>query len=969
MSLPIRLGPYYSSRATSPKFGRHLATLKYRISVPNLYVMHGYIDDSKETWVDGITPWLGVKAKVDKLEVDMHQRDQETIVPGITPSSVKVTRRKPFYAAELVLKGLDLRALLATFPEPEKQDIEITNPPHKSNYRSLTDLPTTEPDSPWNDMDDFIETDWVPTLDAGEPSFHLLPMASCPRFTYFKKNSAILEDSTQRSKFGNESTHKCSLGQEPSVPQVQTSLASDRIQQLRKTPEKNTAERQAKQRKIGLLEQYIEVLEKAETRPTSLNSASDYQMPADSVSPDEWAEFDNVYQIHCPKLFLDSAVRDIMMQYYYCSRARRGFEYHMATRAVKFIRDQAKVALSATDNEHHSDGQHHHHHHHTAQAAASAIRKIFSGDAAKGQGRKSADIKKSSETSSSALDPMGGWAEGVSPRKSHCCLLLKPQVVLRDREVAENTCVVTAVQAKLQSFVIMDDSNVEDPVSGKVMSRTYAILSGMQTFAPAAASTFEDLYVPLEVLIDLRCESEEFERLVPQTDATFHYDKFNRLRLRNNVTSVARRSTDSRGIVGTNHLQDQTDLIQVHIPNFTVTASDQHFQAISNVITKLLLFSDAAHKTRIDKLNTLLFTYDFTDLSSAAEVVCGVQRQIRAALDVEYNAHKSNRWEDDDLAFELLKLRAHIVSLTEELNLLFEAIKFAQDRYDDQNDRKSALLLNASSSEISWRMLDDQKDLLAKLAVQNIDYYWLSRQDSSTVNNLTVGNLQAFDGSKDARWAEIVSKYDDPPNHPLLKRGVFLMSTWIVLPPVGGITIYETFELNLHPLRLQIDAKVGRRMMEYLWPARKTRQKALEDSSFEVVGSGSEAHVSISGRSSLDSTPRANMSRQASDSEHPSSGLTPPLRRLGASRSFTDLRMSALESESTHPALQRTRSSEGLRARANTKPPESFDHPRVRSRVDSSVRRDDINGNTTGDAAEMRTRSSQKTFVLVRISR
>lgn len=44
--------------------------------------------------------------------------------------------------------------------------------------------------------------------------------------------------------------------------------------------------------------------------------------------------------------------------------------------------------------------------------------------------------------------------------------------------------------------------------------------------------------MPLEVLMDGRCESESFDRLVPQTDATLQYDKFNQLRLRNKVSSV-----------------------------------------------------------------------------------------------------------------------------------------------------------------------------------------------------------------------------------------------------------------------------------------------------------------------------------------------------------------------------------------------------------------------------------------------
>src|SRR6266545_4988996 len=46
LSLPIRQGSFFPSRHISPKFSRHLATLKYRISLHDLYIMHVYIDDS-----------------------------------------------------------------------------------------------------------------------------------------------------------------------------------------------------------------------------------------------------------------------------------------------------------------------------------------------------------------------------------------------------------------------------------------------------------------------------------------------------------------------------------------------------------------------------------------------------------------------------------------------------------------------------------------------------------------------------------------------------------------------------------------------------------------------------------------------------------------------------------------------------------------------------------------------------------
>lgn len=175
----------------------------------------------------------------------------------------------------------------------------------------------------------------------------------------------------------------------------------------------------------------------------------------------------------------------------------------------------------------------------------------------------------------------------------------------------------------------------------------------------------------------------------------------------------------------------------------------------------------------------MLISYDFTDLTSAARVVADLQERLRAARSTELFARLNPDVVGDDVELELLKLRAHIFLLTEELGFIFDAIKLAQDQYD-QHSEKSALLLNASSEEISWRMLDDHQDLLAKLAVQSIDYHWLSRQDSSTVNNLAVGDLQAFDGSPNAMWTEILSKYDDHLSHSLSKV-CFLINFVLVL--------------------------------------------------------------------------------------------------------------------------------------------------------------------------------------------
>jgi hypothetical protein len=191
--------------------------------------MHGYIDDSRESkhrsflslpfikssklsaWVDGITPWVGLKGKVDELQADLHQREEESTVPGPIPDTTRVLRNKPFYAAEVILKGLDLRALLATFSESMKQNVQMTAPPQRGNYRNHTNLTTTSSSSLWHDLDDFVELDWSP-ID--NPSLHLLPFATCPHFTYFKRKEGPFK-SQRTSKFGTEHSHMCLLGKEP----------------------------------------------------------------------------------------------------------------------------------------------------------------------------------------------------------------------------------------------------------------------------------------------------------------------------------------------------------------------------------------------------------------------------------------------------------------------------------------------------------------------------------------------------------------------------------------------------------------------------------------------------------------------------------------------------------------------------------------------------------------------------------
>lgn len=214
-ALPIRQGALYKhKRPLSPKFGQHLATIKYRISLGQLFISHVYMDNSREAWTDGVTPFVGVKAMIDLFQADMHQRAQETTTTA-PDGTTKTIAHKPFYAIEVVMKGIELRTLLAIFPEPLKQLVPLESSPLGDSYRTRDNIPVIDPKSPWVDLDDFVEIGWSAE---GTPVLHVLPAALCPRFTYFRRSwdnpVSAIDSRVEISKFGSEDTHVCLLGKE-----------------------------------------------------------------------------------------------------------------------------------------------------------------------------------------------------------------------------------------------------------------------------------------------------------------------------------------------------------------------------------------------------------------------------------------------------------------------------------------------------------------------------------------------------------------------------------------------------------------------------------------------------------------------------------------------------------------------------------------------------------------------------------
>ena len=253
---------------------------------------------------------------------------------------------------------------------------------------------------------------------------------------------------------------------------------------------------------IKLLEEYGAVLNQAAEEGAGSRPGS-YYIATDTVPMSEWLGFENVYQVHCPRLFLNESVRDVrvvfisrlltlysrilpdpdavLLLFTFKERIRippghtvglRGTidldTTYVLLRVVKFIRDQEVQKPTKPAPRKSVD-------HQIPQTKGIAqamhmLRQSFSTkDAAGGLENILADAY--TDAPRPGLNPLEGWKEGVSLKQSHFCVLLKPQIVLHSESSEDSTCVVAAGVTKLKINNIMDNENADDPINGNIMSR------------------------------------------------------------------------------------------------------------------------------------------------------------------------------------------------------------------------------------------------------------------------------------------------------------------------------------------------------------------------------------------------------------------------------------------------------------------------------------------------------------------
>src|SRR5271154_2027651 len=179
MSLPLRQGSLFPSVERPPKkFNKHLATLKYQLDLSPLYLAHTYRykDSNSATGTSTIT---GIKARLDRLSLDVHQRKEEKVIILKELQTKRRALHMGINKARVDFERTDLRAMSATFQECSPTELHDISRNRKLSEESegwgtRTIELVNDDDLDWIDRDDFIEVDVI--ISKSEPTGRIWPL-------------------------------------------------------------------------------------------------------------------------------------------------------------------------------------------------------------------------------------------------------------------------------------------------------------------------------------------------------------------------------------------------------------------------------------------------------------------------------------------------------------------------------------------------------------------------------------------------------------------------------------------------------------------------------------------------------------------------------------------------------------------------------------------------------------------------
>ncbi|KAJ9643779.1 Protein SABRE [Knufia peltigerae] len=596
-----------------------------------------------------------------------------------------------------------------------------------------------------------------------------------------------------------------------------------------------------------------------------------------SSAPDEFAsDFNNRFIIHNAQFKWHNSLRNIILRYSHQVSQRRGFVYYMSRRAVKFLLDivdeQAKAkemrrrqekkdvppvpatpsVISPSDEKDEDSVVQDR----INQLLSDATRFVHAGDSDRDTSPKTESVSDSidaaSERRPSTADLGDKIAENFQAMNSYHLRLIAPQIQLQSEKNEKAVALIATKGMQLKVVSIMDKARISDDVSGLVQRRFALDMDGAQFFVASQKTLAQYLHlysgnrygnapgsswppwVSLEAMFDFHLEPFGFQRVIQKTSASLRYEKYNPLRLKYNEEVESDGSGESKN---PSRREDRIDHLWVDFPRVRARCDSQQYYTMYIIVLDLLLYSEPLEKTRSERLEKIMLASDFSDLRGAPEIAQNLQERIRQLEEIKLHFQINAKYLDKRGWQDRINLEKDLTSCEDELFFIMKAINTSQQRNDDRKASETSGLLRwyLSASEIVWHLMLDKDQPLTEFQLGNAAYERVDNSDGSNHNALEVEHIRGWNLLTNALYPEIIGPYYEPGDrrHSTTHAQKMVEVHWYMLEAIAGIPVLEQFFVTVHPLKVQLERELGKKLFEYIFPG--VGSNAFESDNFSPL--------------------------------------------------------------------------------------------------------------------------------------
>ena len=557
-------------------------------------------------------------------------------------------------------------------------------------------------------------------------------------------------------------------------------------------------------------------------------------------------DFSNRFIIHNAQLKWNNSLRNIILRYVHQVSQRRGFIYYMSQKAVKFIddivREQHKRQTQYEDT---SDIP-------TPNAETPAempadhevkndptledrINELLNDD------KKDVDADDSEQAKDPQISNTGNLGKDISkeftPQNTYHVRLIAPQIQLQSEKNSKSVLLVTGKSMELKVVQVMDKDRMSDDVSGLVQRRFSVDMDSVQFFVTTQKTLMQYLHinsgnrygtpkgsawppwVSFEVNFDFKYNPFGWSRVVQRTSASLRYDKYNTLRLKyNDEVSTGK----GGGKYKPEDTESRIDHLWVDFPHIRAVCDSSQYYTMYLIVLDLLLYNEPREKVRSERLEKIMLASDFSDLSGAGPMVLSLQARIRQLEEIKTHFQVHAKYLDQQGWEDRLAIEQDLASCEDELFFMMKAITTSQRKSDDraQTSQTTGLLRwYLSATEIVWHLMREKDDPLMEIQLNNAAYDRTDNSDGSNYNTMEIERVRGLNLLSRALYPDMIGPYlDSGRKFGDSQEPKMLRVNWHSLEAIAGIPVLDQFEVDLFPLRVQLEREIGQKLFEYIFP-------------------------------------------------------------------------------------------------------------------------------------------------------